>query len=115
MKHLVLATVASLGLISGAAAQTSTTTTTTTGSTSATVTIQPEVRTKVKQYVTTSKPKSVTVPPSVKITKGTVLPETVEIQSFPSEVGVTEYRYAVVGDQTVLVEPSSRRIIEVVE
>ena len=59
----------------------------------------------------TTKPKAVTVPSSVTISKGTVLPETVEIQSFPSDVGVTEYRYAVVGNQTVLVEPS-RRIIE---
>jgi hypothetical protein len=116
MKHLMIAAVASLGLVSAAAAQTSTTTTTTTtGSTSATVSIQPEVRTKVKQYVTTSKPKAVTVPSGVAISRGTVLPETVEIQSFPSDVGVSEYRYAVVGNQTVLVEPSSRRIIEVIE
>jgi len=115
MKHLVIAAVASLGLVSAAAAQTSTTTTTTTGSTSATVSIKPEVRTKVKQYVTTSKPKAVTVPSSVTISRGTVLPETVEVQSFPSDVGVTEYRYAVVGNQTVLVEPSSRRIVEIIE
>ncbi|MBB3021349.1 hypothetical protein FHR70_004445 [Microvirga lupini] len=62
--------------------------------------------------MTTSKPKAVTVPSSVTISKGTVLPETVEITPFLSDVGVTEYRYAVVGNQTVLVEPSSRSIIE---
>jgi len=115
MKHLMIAAVASLGVISAAVAQTSTTTTTTSSGASTTVTIQPEVRTKVKQYVTTSKPKAVTAPSGVTISKGTVLPETVEIQSFPADVGVTEYRYAVVGDQTVLVEPSSRRIVEVID
>ena len=115
MKHLLIAGVAALGLVSAAAAQTATTTTTTTtGSTTATVTIEPEVRTKVRQYVTTRKPKAVTVPSGVTITRGTVLPETVELETFPSEVGVTQYRYAVVGDRTVLVD-SGRRIVEVIE
>ena len=119
MKHLLIATVASLGLISAAAAQSSSTTvTTTTGgaaaTTGATVTIQPEVRTKVREYVTTNKAKSVAVPSGFTVSTGAVLPEAVEIQSFPSTVGVTQYRYAVVGDQTVLVDPSSRRIVEVI-
>ncbi|HEX2135624.1 MAG TPA: DUF1236 domain-containing protein [Microvirga sp.] len=120
MKSFAIAAVMSLGLVSAAAAQSATTTTTsggtavTTGSTSTTVTIQPEVRTKVKQYVTTSKPKAVTVPSGFTVSTGAVLPETVEVQSFPSDVGVTQYRYAVIGDQTVLVEPGSRRIVEVI-
>ncbi len=122
MKHLMIATVATLGLISAAVAQTSTTVTTgslsgtavTTGSTGGTVTIQPEVRTKVKQYVTTSKPKSVAVPSGFTVRRGVALPETVEIQSLPADVGVTQYRYAVVGDQTVLVN-SNREIVEIIE
>lgn len=121
MKHLVIAAVASVGLISAAAAQSSTTVTTTGGSavttgtatTTGTVTIQPEVRTKVREYVTTSKPKSVAVPSGFTISTGAVLPEAVEVQSFPATVGVTNYRYAVVGDQTVLVD-NNRRIIEVI-
>jgi hypothetical protein len=122
MKHLVIAAVASVGLISAAAAQSSTTVTTTTGgsavttgtaTTTGTVTIQPEVRTKVREYVTTSKPKSVAVPSGFTVSTGAVLPEAVEVQSFPATVGVTNYRYAVVGDQTVLVD-NSRRIIEVI-
>ncbi len=123
MKHLLIATVASVGLISAAAAQSSSTTVTTTtggaaattGATSgATVTIQPEVRTKVREYVTTNKAKSVAVPSGFTVSTGAVLPEAVEIQSFPATVGVTQYRYAVVGDQTVLVDPGSRRIVEVI-
>jgi hypothetical protein len=116
MKHLMIATVASLGLISAAAAQTSTTVTTTTGgaATTGAVTIQPEVRTKVREYVTTNKTRSVAVPSGFTVSSGAVLPETVEIQSFPATVGVTQYRYAVVGDQTVLVDPGTRRIVQIV-
>src|SRR3712207_2599071 len=98
MKHLMIATVASLGLITAAAATSTTTTTTggaavttgttsgtavTTGSASGTVVIQPEVRTKVKQYVTTSKPKAATVPSGFTVRRGVALPEAVEIQTFP--------------------------------
>jgi hypothetical protein len=117
MKALMIAAAASIGLVSAVAAQTSTTVTTTTGGAAATtgaVTIQPEVRTKVREYVTTNKVKSVTAPSGFTVSTGAVLPESVEIQSFPSTVGVTQYRYAVVGDQTVLVDPGSRRIVEVI-
>ncbi len=120
MKRLMIAAVASLGVVSAAAAQTATTTTTTggavvtTGTTTGAVTIQPEVRTKVREYVTTNKAKSVAVPSGFTVSTGAVLPEAVEIQSFPATVGVTQYRYAVVGDQTVLVDPGTRRIVEVI-
>ena len=122
MKTVFIATVASLALATAAAASSSTTVTTTTGgaavstgtaATTGTVTIQPEVRTKVREYITTSKPKSVAVPSGFMVSTGAVLPEAVEIQTFPSTVGVTNYRYAVVGDQTVLVD-NNRRIIEVI-
>jgi hypothetical protein len=126
MKKIIIATVASLGLISAAAASGTSTTTTTTGTssggttvttggtTTGTVTIQPEVRTKVRQYITTSKPKSVAVPSGFTVRRGVALPETIEVQSLPSDVGVTEYRYVVVGDQTVLVN-SNREIVEIIE
>jgi len=120
MKHLLIAGAATLGLVSAAVAQTSTTTTTTsggavtTGSTSTSVTIEPEVRTKVKQYVTTHKMKSVSAPAGVTISRGAVLPESVELETLPADVGVTQYRYTVVGDRTVLVD-NNRRIVEVIE
>ncbi len=121
MKHVLIATVATLGLISAAAATSTTTTTTTssgtsvtTGSTTGSVTIQPEVRTRVKQYITTAKPKAVTVPSGFTVRRGVALPETVEVETLPADVGVTEYRYAVVGDQTVLVN-RNREIVEIIE
>jgi hypothetical protein len=123
MKHLMIATVASLALISAAAAQTSTTTTTTGGATvttggaatTGTVVIQPEVRTRVREYVTTNRGAAVAAPSGFTVRRGVALPQTVELQSFPSTVGVTQYRYVVIGGQTVLVDPSSREIVEVIE
>ena len=47
---------------------------------------------------------------------GGVLPETgVTYYDVPQTYGVTPYRYTVVNGQTVLVEPRSRRIVQVVE
>lgn len=43
---------------------------------------------------------------------GAVLPADVEFYEVPE---VTTYRYAVVNDRRVIVEPSSRRIIQIVE
>jgi hypothetical protein len=47
---------------------------------------------------------------------GAVLPEEgVTYYDVPQEYGVREYRYTVVNGRTVLVEPRSRRIVEIVE
>jgi hypothetical protein len=47
---------------------------------------------------------------------GGVLPaEGVEYYEVPPEYGVTKYRYTVVNDRVVLVEPGTRRIVQIVE
>jgi Protein of unknown function (DUF1236) len=47
---------------------------------------------------------------------GGVLPETgVTYYDVPQTFGVTPYRYTVVNGRTVLVEPRTRRIVQVVE
>jgi hypothetical protein len=47
---------------------------------------------------------------------GTVLPEEgVTYYDVPPEYGVRDYRYTVVNNRTVLVDPRTRRIVEVVE
>lgn len=114
MKRFIIATVASLGLISAAVASGTATTTTTTTTETTTTTIQPEVRTKVRQYVTTNKPRAVAVPSGITVRRGVTLPETIEVESFPADVGVTEYRYVTIGDQTVLVN-RNREIVEIID
>lgn len=113
MKRVLFAAATAVLIAGPALAQTSTTTQQTT--TTTTTTVQPEVRTKVRQYVTTNKPRAVTAPSGFQVRSGAVLPEAVEVQSFPADVGVSNYRYVVIGDQTVLVEPGSRRIVEVID
>ena len=111
MKRVLMT--AAAALIAGAAyAQTATTTTT---RETTTTTVQPEVRTKVRQYITTNQPRAVTAPSGFSVSVGATLPESIEVQSFPADVGVTNYRYVAIGDRTVLVEPGSRRIVEVLE
>jgi hypothetical protein len=47
---------------------------------------------------------------------GTVLPaDGVTYYEVPEEYGVTEYRYTVVNDHPVLVEPRTRRVVEVID
>jgi len=113
MNRIILAGVAALALAVPAMAQTSTTVTTT--ESAGTVTIAPEQRTKIKQYVTTSKPKSVTL--KERVTVGATLPADVELQAVPSDWGpsVSRYRYVYSGDNVVLVEPSSRKVIQVID
>ena len=53
---------------------------------------------------------------SERVVVGTVLPETgVTYYDVPQSFGMTPYRYTVVNGQTVLVEPRSRRIVQVVD
>ncbi len=47
---------------------------------------------------------------------GVVLPEDgVTYYDVPSEYGVRDYRYTVVNDRTVLVDPRTRRIVQIVD
>jgi hypothetical protein len=47
---------------------------------------------------------------------GTVLPERgVTYREIPREYGETHYRYTVVNNRTVLVEPGTRRIVQILE
>ena len=53
---------------------------------------------------------------SERVIVGGVLPETgVTYYDVPQTYGITPYRYTVVNGQTVLVEPRTRRIVQVLE
>lgn len=80
-----------------------------------TVVIAPETRTEIKEYVVKHKATSVELPSGVEIRSGVVLPETVELQTFDGISSASDYRYVVVDGRTVLVEPGTRRIIEVID
>jgi hypothetical protein len=73
-----------------------------------------EQRPAFREYVIREHVPTYTIPDRVVV--GGVLPEAgVTYYDVPQTFGVTPYRYTVVNGRTVLVEPRSRRIVEVLE
>jgi Protein of unknown function (DUF1236) len=67
-----------------------------------------------RQYVIRERVPDYTIPDRVVV--GAVLPETgVTYYDVPQTYGMTPYRYTVVNGQTILVEPRTRRIVQVIE
>lgn len=75
--------------------------------------IAADQRTEFRTYVTQQRVPSVRYREEVAV--GTTLPETVTYREVPARYGKTEYRYTVVNDKTVLVEPRTRRIVQIIE
>jgi hypothetical protein len=67
-----------------------------------------------REYIVRERVPNYTIPDRVIV--GGVLPESgVTYYDVPQTFGATPYRYTVVNGRTVLVEPRSRRIVQVVE
>jgi hypothetical protein len=66
------------------------------------------------EYVVHERPSSYRYEGDVRV--GVVLPrDRVTYYEVPREYGVTKYRYTVVNDRTVLVEPGSGRVVQVID
>ncbi|MER8710285.1 DUF1236 domain-containing protein [Mesorhizobium sp. M1088] len=72
------------------------------------VVIEPQQETVIKEYVHKQPLASVKIP-GVELNIGSTLPNTVELREVPN----VKYRYVVVDNRTVLVDPSTRRIVKV--
>ena len=73
-----------------------------------------EQRPAFRDYIVRERVPDYSIPDRVIV--GGVLPETgVTYYDVPQTFGATPYRYTVVNGQTVLVEPRSRRIVQVVD
>jgi hypothetical protein len=71
-------------------------------------------RPKFREYVVTEHRPSYRYDESVEV--GAVLPdEGVQYYEVPPEYGVTRYRYTVVNDEVVLVDPATRRVVQIVQ
>jgi Protein of unknown function (DUF1236) len=67
-----------------------------------------------REYIVRERVPNYTI--SERVVVGGVLPETgVTYYDVPQSFGMTPYRYTVVNGQTVLIEPRSRRIVQVVD
>lgn len=123
MKRLILAAAVLTGLTSAAFAQAGADTPRgepVTGSVKATATaeekglIAPEYRARFQTYVVQQAPPSYAY--SSDLTVGAVLPEQgVTYYEVPAEYGVTQYRYTVVNSRPVLVDPGTRRVVQVIQ
>jgi hypothetical protein len=79
----------------------------------ASVQISPEQKQQIKQYVVEKKISPVKVE---SVSVGSVLPPNIELQAFPQDLGpsVSTYRFVQTSDRVVLVEPSSRKVVQVI-
>jgi Protein of unknown function (DUF1236) len=79
-----------------------------------TVIIEPEQRTKIREYVVKQRVNPVTI--RERVTVGSTVPADVELIPVPQEWGVARgHRYFYWNDHVVLVEPSGRRVIEIID
>jgi hypothetical protein len=69
---------------------------------------------RFQQYVVEQRVPSYTYAEPVAV--GTVLPsDGVVYREVPAQYGKTEYRYTVVNNRTVLVEPRTRRVVQIID
>ena len=79
------------------------------------ISFAPEQRTRIKEYVVKERVAPVTV--RERISVGATLPADVELRAVPSDWGpsVSRYRYVYADDNVYFVEPSSRRVVHVLD
>lgn len=80
-----------------------------------TVVLQPQQQTIVREYIIAHPVDPIAPPADFQVTVGEVIPDVVEITPLDAPDLGTTYSYVVIGDQTLLVEPGTRRIIQVIE
>ena len=80
-----------------------------------TVVIAPEQRTVIRDYVVKEKVRPYKM--QSRVTIGATLPAEVELAPVPETWGpaFSSYRYVYTGDDVVLVDPGTRRVIQVID
>ena len=115
MKKLMLTCAAAMLISTGAMAQSTVVTTTTGAGHAAAVQIEPEYRTKIRTYVTEHKVRS--VQSRERIVVGQPVPREVELEAVPVDWGpsLTKYRYVYSGERVMLVDPSTRTVVQEID
>lgn len=115
MKKLMLTCAAAALISTGAMAQSTVVTTTTGTGHAAAVQIEPEYRTKIRTYVTEHKVRPVQT--REKIVIGQPVPRDVELEAVPADWGpsLTKYRYVYSGERVMLVDPSTRTVVQEID
>ena len=76
--------------------------------------ISEDERPRFRQYIVQERVPSYAIESPVRV--GTILPESgVTYYDVPQQYGATSYRYTVVNDRPILVEPRTRRVMQVID
>ena len=115
MKKLMLTCAAAALISTGAMAQSTVVTTTTGTGHAAAVQIEPEYRTNIRTYVTEHKVRPVET--REKIVVGQPVPREVELEAVPADWGpsLRKYRYVYSGERVMLVDPSTRTVVQEID
>ena len=115
MKKLLLMSAAAAMISTGAMAQSTAVNTATGTAHAAAVQIEPEYRTKIRTYVTEHKVRPVET--REKIVIGQPVPRKVELEAVPADWGpsLTKYRYVYSGERGMLVDPSTRTVVQEID
>jgi len=104
MKRLLLAGIAATAVLAGSQAMAQ-----------ETIVIEPQQRTVIKEFVVKERVRPVTV--RERLAVGAVVPADVELAAVPETWGprLRSYRYIYSDNHVFLVEPSSRRVVHVID
>ncbi len=115
MKPIIAA--AAIALLAGGTAiaqPAGTATTTTTTTVTKKTTITPSEEPMIKEYVVKEHRPSIPPPAGFEVAPGAVVPPAVALYPFPENVAWHNYNYAVIGGETVVVDPATRHIVTVI-
>jgi hypothetical protein len=77
--------------------------------------LTPEESTTVHDYIVSQKVTPVEPPSGFSVSVGATLPSSVEVHALDTPKIKKKYDYVVIGKQTVLVEPGTRKIVQVLD
>ena len=77
--------------------------------------LSPDQEARVRRFVASENRTSAAVPGSFKLSVGAEVPGSVVLYTFDEESKVEQYQYAIIGGKTVIVDPSSREVVRVLD
>ncbi len=78
-----------------------------------TVVIEPQQQTVIHKYIVEHHVAPTELPQGTTVQVGSTIPDGVDLQQIDSPDVQTEYEYVVVNGQTVIVDPQTRRIVQI--
>jgi hypothetical protein len=79
------------------------------------IAITPEQRSKIKAHVLQEQRSSLAPPSGFAVAVGATLPAGITLYWMPPEAGVNRYRYTIVCNRAVVVDPDSRQVLEILD